>query len=87
MAVLPVQSMMNQLSLGIKVVQNLVGVATVTGCKNHDFEFALQKVKNLKCTRSYVDTCLSHLSCWKFYTYFDVVRHHCALVAVDEGLV
>ena len=44
---LPVQPMMDQLPLGVQVVQNLVGVATVTGCENDDFELALEKVENL----------------------------------------
>ena len=84
---LPVQPMMDQLPLGVQVVQNLVGVATVTGCENDDFELALEKVENLKGPGSDVDPSLSQLPSWKFNGYFDVVRHRSTLVAVDEGLI
>ena len=78
---------MDQLSLGVQVVQYLVGVATVAGCENDDFELALEKVENLKCPGSDVDPSFCRLPCRKFNVYFDVVRHRSTLVAVDEGLV
>ena len=83
MAMLSVHSMVNKLSFGIKIVQDLVCIATMARCENHHLKFILKPMQKLNRSWSDVYPCLASLASWKFNHDFDVMRNAGWLVAVD----
>lgn len=71
----------------IQIIQNNIGIATMTCCENDDFEVFTQILKNLESMRSYIDTRLNNLSSregnWKLHIIWR--RKH--IITMNQRLI
>ena len=68
------KSMMDELSLRVKVVNYYICIATVTSREDYYFEVFGKGSKDLNCVWTDVDASLDFLSCGKFYCNLNVMR-------------
>lgn len=87
MAMLPIETVMDEIPLGVEIVQYLVGIAGLAGGEDDDLILPFQKLQQLYGPWPDVDPCLCSLSVGKLDGYLDIMGQGCALVAVDQGLV
>ena len=81
------QSVTDQLTVGVQVVENDVSVAFVTGSK-HDYlaEFG-EFLQKLSSVGSYIDACINFFACRELDFKCDIMGKTEVIVTVDECLV
>ena len=84
---LPVQAVLDQLLLGVQVVQDLIRIAGVARSEDHHFIPILQALQQLNRARPNIYACLRLLACWELNCDLQIVLQLHALIAMDEGLI
>ena len=59
----------------------------MAGREDYDLEFVFEILQKFKSSRADVYTCITDLSCWKFYLNFKVVVKVYTFVAVNQSFI
>ena len=84
---LPEKSMSDVLVFRVKIVEDDIGIARVTGSKDYDLEIAGQVFEDFKCMRTNVDAAFNNFSCRKSDGELDIAFDARIFIAMNQGLV